>query len=41
MKEIRLGLEANLNVSQYANPNFSEGRMKQIKKRLLKKSTQL
>ena len=39
MKEIRLGLEDNLNVSNYANPLFDESHMKKIRRRLMKKST--
>ena len=39
MKQIRLGLKDNLDVSLYAEPDLSDEQMKKIREKLLKKST--
>ena len=41
MKQIRLGLEDNLDVSSYAKKEFDWDEMKKIRKELLKESTEL
>ena len=38
MLEIRLGLEANLDVSLYANPEYNWEQMKELRLKLLEES---
>ena len=39
MEQIRLGLKYNLEVLKYANPEFDDWQMKQIRLKLLEEST--
>ena len=39
MREIREGLERNLDVSIYAKPEFHSSQMREIREKLLKEST--
>jgi len=39
MREIGLGLRANLDVSKYTNPEYTWEEMKEIREKLLEEST--